>query len=281
MTRFTRVAAIALILLAITLAGASVLTAQDIARATVAEPLIKAGAIDGTVVDLSGRSLTGVEVVLLDSKQSVRTNNGGAYRVEDVEPGIHVMRFRRVGLEPMTLVVNVASNDITGADVVMGTMHHLSTVEVTAKSGEIMELPREFVEHMRTGTGHYMTQEDIERKHPLSMPELFSNIPGIIVRYGSGPGNAVVTSARGANSILADPCPEGMPVYLNGFQSVGSTTTAKMRQDQKETVSRTPLQSLDVVVPNEIAAIEVYAGPAGLPPTIPPSACGAIILWSK
>lgn len=281
---YARKAAIAFLM--ITSTGASVSTslhAQAVAESTATKPAANTGAIDGTVVDTAGKGLTGVEVVILDTKQSARTNGGGAYRIDGVEAGGHVMRFRRVGLQPVTVTVEVAFNDITGADVVMGSAHQLSTVQVKAKSGDIMVLPKEFVEHMRTGMGHYMTQEDIEKRRALSTAELFSNIPGVTVRQGTIPGSVVVESARGVNSILADPCVGGIPMYLNGFQAVGGRIAGggEAQNGRPETVARAPIQSLDVVAPGEISGIEVYAGPAGVPATVPPSACGAIIIWTK
>ena len=280
------VRAIAIILFTLTVASASVATslrAQSIAEFAAIKPAANSGAIDGTVIDTSGNGLAGVEVLILDNKQSVRTNGGGAYRIAGVEPGSHIMRFRRLGLQPVTLTVDVAANDVTGADVVMGSVHQLSTVQVMARSGDIMVLPSEFVQHMRTGMGHYMTQEDIEKRHALSTAELFSNIPGVTVRHGSTPGSIVVASARGVNSIWADPCTQGIPMYLNGFQTVGSGGTPGSAQQNglTETVSRAPLHSLNVVAPSEIAGIEIYAGVAGLPATIPPSVCGAIVIWTK
>ena len=74
------VRAIAIILFTLTVASASVATslrAQSIAEFAAIKPAANSGAIDGTVIDTSGNGLAGVEVLILDNKQSVRTNGGG------------------------------------------------------------------------------------------------------------------------------------------------------------------------------------------------------------
>ncbi|MDQ2890335.1 MAG: TonB-dependent receptor [Gemmatimonadota bacterium] len=236
------------------------------------------GAMDGIVVDRSNHGLAGVEVTVLDAKLNVKTNSTGNYRIERIEAGQHLVRYRRLGMQPVSLWVIITPREITGADVVMGT-NRLATVDVTAASGHLMTLPSEFVQHMRSGMGHYITEDEIASRQVRSTDELFRAIPGVIVASGQNPGQFKVSSGRGINSFLADPCPAGIPLYVNGVQAVGPVASHAASLSMSTAV--TPVQSVDIVRPSEIAGIEVYVGPAGLPAGIPPSVCGAIIIWTK
>ena len=126
------------------------------------------GAVDGTVVDTTGASLPLVEVVMLDAPYSrVRTNSGGAYRFDSLAAGFHLLRFRRIGLIPLTVPVTVRAADVTGVDAVLETIPHtLAPVTIQDTLGEVLRLPPGVADRMRNGMGTYITAADIERRPP-------------------------------------------------------------------------------------------------------------------
>lgn len=249
-------------------------------------------AIDGTVVDGTGRGLASVDVVVMDSKQLVRTKATGAYRIDSVAPGPHVLRFRRIGLQPVTVTVNAGSNDVTGVDVVMPSyVYQLATVEVQGDNGDVYHIPREFADRMH-GQGIYLTEADIANRHALSAVDIFRSIPGVQVI--SDGRSLHLASSRGPVTILGSGCLD-MPVYINATYGGGavppqgaSAQDGALSSDRggavsvgKFGLSLAGTTWADAVDPTQIIGIEIYRGPSEMPATLPQSPCGAVIVWTR
>ncbi|HEY5087753.1 MAG TPA: carboxypeptidase-like regulatory domain-containing protein, partial [Gemmatimonadaceae bacterium] len=215
------------------------------------------GSISGTARDPAGSGIAAAEVSLLDnSGRRAYTDSTGTFRFDSVASGFHVLRVRRLGLAPSTVPVRVATHGVTSVHVVMATVAAiLQPVEVRAPSGEVLRLPKDVAHRLTAGQGYYILAGDARLRTSYSTSDIFRHIQGVTVK-----GDLAV-STRGINSILADPCPLGMPLYVNG-SAMGDNT-------------------LDVVAPSEIAAIEIYPTTASMPPSMHPSPCGAIMIWTK
>jgi len=249
------------------------------------------GAIDGTVVDTTGRGIGAVDVVVMGGSEVVRTNRAGAYRIDSVAPGPHLLRFRRLGLQPQTISVVTNPDDVTGVDVIMGPLvHHLDVVEVQASNGEISRVPKVFADRMRTGMGIYITPAQIVNHHAVVTTDLLRGVPGIEVdEYGT-----TVRTARGVVTINGSACVD-IPVYINdsyaggaGPASLGTDASTSEGEKASAATSRSGLaanlrgvSNVDAVAPGDIVGIEVYRGPSEMPGTLPPSPCGAIVIWTK
>ncbi|MGI9090178.1 MAG: carboxypeptidase regulatory-like domain-containing protein [Gemmatimonadaceae bacterium] len=218
------------------------------------------GAIDGMVVDSAGQGIPGVEVFLFGGKRGVRTSAAGAYRIDSVKTGPHIVRFRRFGLIPATLGAPVTANAVTGIDVVMYMMlHTLEMVVIQDTDGENIRLPKGFLERQRNGMGRYVTAADIERHHIINTSDMLRRMAGVSVSR-----NGAILNARGTTSILNKDClGTPMPVYLDGAIASGD--------------------DIDLIPPSDIAGMEVYLGPATLPFELrgKTATCGAVVVWTK
>jgi hypothetical protein len=248
------------------------------------------GAIDGSVRDTSGASLLGVEIVSVDNSLiRTRTNGGGAFRIDSISAGPHLIRFRRVGIMPLTVSVVVDPNSITSVDVMLEPFPlTLSRVNVQAKSGELMHLPAGVADRMRTGVGTYITADQIAKMNPRQTLEIFRHVPGIEV--DGRPGEEVVSNTRGSQSINGETCQSGMLVVLNGVPLSTSVT-------QGPTFAGTPAPDwtvgmtsqtnnaavgvMNTISPKDIAAIEIYKDGAESPATVTESSCGTIFVWTR
>lgn len=231
------------------------------------------GAIEGYVGDLENRGLPGVQVVVLDApRRTARTIAYGAYHIDSLTPGVHLLRFRRLGVAPLTVSVTVRPNEFTSVDVRMETLPQtLPVVTVVTTGGEYLQMPRELAQRIKTGLGHYVTYDDIERRRASRTSDLLTGIAGVQVD-----GRGHVSSTRGITallqgagsgkrSVVAPGCGEGMAIYIDGSRvGVGSQDTP-----------------LDLVAPSDILAIEVYRSPVEMSATLPHSPCGAIFVWTK
>jgi hypothetical protein len=140
----------------------------------------------------------------------------------------------------------------------------LPGVAVTEKSVSVRML--EFEDRKRVGQGEYVSAEDIERRGSIFATELLRNMRTIKVTASKGNSSMAeyyALSNREGGSLSMGACP--MTVY----------------------VDRIPMPTpfnLDLLPsPKQIAGIEVYGGPATIPPQFSGMnrGCGIIMVWTK
>jgi hypothetical protein len=229
------------------------------------------GAVDGSVRDTAGVSLVGVEVVAVDNANvRARTGAGGAFRIDSISTGPHLIRFRRIGMVPLTVSVVVQPNTTTSVDVTVAPMTLvLARVIVQAPSGEMLRLPFGVADRVRNGIGTYITAGEIAKESPRETADLFRRVAGLQV--SGQPGNQFVSNTRGLSALYDDVdnqgvhhtstnCSGGMSVYVNGAHADGN---------------------IDIVPPSDIEAIEIYKDVVEIPTTLDQSPCGAIYIWTK
>lgn len=233
------------------------------------------GAIDGSVRNENGASLRGVEIVSVDnSKISTRSGAGGAFRIDSIPAGPHLIRFRRLGILPLTVSVVVDSNSITSVDAVTGPIPlTLSRVTVQAASGELVNLPAGVADRIRIGIGTYLTAAQIDKMHPLETKDIFRHVAGVSVEKLQN--TYVVRSTRGVQTINGDACTAGMAVVLNG--AILNNTL----NGDTPTNFAGATGVLDAIAPHDIAAIEIYKDGAETPANLQDSECGIIYVWTK
>lgn len=240
------------------------------------------GALDGNVVDTSGVALIGVEVVPLDAPTlAVRSGAGGGFRVDSLPSGPHLVRFRRVGLAPVTLPITIQPHDVVSADVVLGPLAtRLKSVVVQGENGELSRLPFGVADRVRNGLGHYITADQIERMHVIETGDVFRGIAGLQVV--GPPGRQSVFNTRGASAVWDHPdargnhvvgsnCSDGMRVFINGAGADEAPASAPIRAGS----------NINSIAPADIALIEIYEDAGEIPASLPQSPCGAIFIWTR
>jgi hypothetical protein len=215
------------------------------------------GTVSGMARSRDGSGIAGAEVSLLDDPDKhAYTDSVGSFKLADASAGFHLLRIRHLGFAPALVQIQIAPHGVTPATVVMtASASVLTTVSVRASSGQVLQLPSDVAHRLTAGQGYYILAGDAKLRDVHTMSDVFRRLQGVTVK-----GDLAV-STRGINSLLADPCPLGIPLYVNGAP-MGNNT-------------------LDVAAPSEIAAIEVYPTAASMPPSLHPSPCGAILIWTK
>jgi hypothetical protein len=237
------------------------------------------GAIDGSVRDTTGAWMRGVEVVSVDNPLiTTRSAASGAFRIDSIPAGPHLIRFRRMGLLPLSVSVMVEPSDIVSIDAVLQPFPiTLSRVTVQAASGELVHLPPGVADRVRTGIGTYIAGDQIAKENPIETVDVFRRVAGLIV-VGL-PGREIIYNTRGTQTINGAGCPSGMAVVLDGVPLSGALEDpgSGLRAGANEGA----MGVLRSIPPRDIGAIEIYKDGAESPASLISSPCGTIYVWTK
>ncbi|MYE68845.1 MAG: carboxypeptidase-like regulatory domain-containing protein, partial [Gemmatimonadetes bacterium] len=135
-----------------------------------------------------------------------------------------------------------------------------------------------------TGNGTFFTAADIERRAPLRITHMVADVPGVRLANCNLQGHGCrLYSTRASTGFSDEGCQ--LNVYLDGNVVVrGSNERWSRAAGDGPLRNRPPPESLNnLVLPGEIAALEVYVGAAELPAEFggPDSRCGAVVIWTK
>jgi outer membrane receptor for ferrienterochelin and colicins len=208
--------------------------------------------IEGATISLSGQA------------QSARSDSVGGFRLAGITAGKHTVIVRRVGFAPLSSSMSFVAGDSVDADFMLDpSVQTLPDVEVNAT---IMERKlADFEERRKIGIGHFLTQQDIEKRLSRKFTDIVRILPGLkIVRFGAD--EFYIASARGKQAFLIQHgCPVAMMidgVYVD--QGPGND----------------PNRLID---PSFLIGVEFYAGPAQMPARFNNTrgTCGLLVLWTK
>jgi hypothetical protein len=115
-----------------------------------------------------------------------------------------------------------------------------------------------FESRRKQGIGHFITRKQIEARDPYLLSDMMRMVPGVILTP-SPDGHAYLHFSR----VPKANCPP--QYYVDGIQVTGF--------------------NIDDMPARDVEGVEVYAGPAGLPPEYnrvhSNVICGTIIIWTR
>jgi Carboxypeptidase regulatory-like domain/TonB-dependent Receptor Plug Domain len=228
-------------------AGSGGASAQQMQRRTLA----------GIVTDTTRNPIPRVEIGLIERREivrTVRTGDDGRFELVDIPAGKTTFVVRRLGFQPRTYTVQIRDGARRAfLPIVLDPMPaELEKVIVMARVAESGGRLKDFYERRaRNAWGSFIEREQIERRNPIWMSDMLRMTPG--VRVVPGPNGRQVVRLRGCAPTL----------WLDGMPLRGTELD-------------------EVVIPSEVAGIEVYRSSAGLPPQfMDMTGCGAIIVWTR
>lgn len=242
--------------LAVALAGAfgpgqADLTAQE-------RPRGLGSALTGRVVDeATAEGIGDVEVRVLGTAWSTVTDSNGEFRINRIRPGIHRVRFARIGYGERVEIIDVA---VGGVLAVAATLAEepveLAPLTVTVRSAVLDRVG--FYERRSQGMrGHFLERGDIEERQPDAVTDLFRRMSGIRVLHGGIYGSQVLVNQRVTFDDSAAGCEPS--IWLDGIRSTMNTP--------------------DDMKVEELEGIEVYTGASA--PGRFNDICGVIVLWTR
>ncbi len=221
------------------------------------EGQVGTGGVKGTVKDSTGFAVEGAQIFVTGSSLAGESGAKGEFVLAKSNAGPLTIHVRRLGFSPDSVTVNVLAGTTVETVVTLRRLAlQLNPVVVTGRR-EITGRMAGFYQRMSRGNGHFITREQVEKRNPGNMTDLFRMVPGVRVE-SRGFTNQV--RFRGGR------CPpltwlDGSPLYAGEFD-------------------------LDSVDPRTFEGIEIYSGAASVPAEFQgnrsvSSACGTIVLWSR
>ena len=229
--------------------GAAPLSGQSVPMET--------GGIVGTIADSAGGLIAGAQVSIAGVRGRAETGADGAFRMAGVPAGSQLLISRRIGFRPESLVVSVRQGIPVEVVVRMrATPQQMAPVIVAADRSRPVGRLRGFNERRVQGNGHFFTAADIARRNPQVVTDLLRTLPGVRLNPANGQRVPIFRGQRCPPLVWVD----GAPASAGYFD-------------------------VDNLTPGSLAGIEVYLGPATVPPELQwvlgKSSCGVIALWTQ
>lgn len=234
--------------------------------------------LTGRVVDSAGAPVIYANVEL--GSQVIVSDDSGRFTM--IIPATRVaMAVRRIGYRMLRL--DLAPGTDTSLTLVMIPVAHVLSQQVvstdrTVRSLELRGFYRRLHERKYgTNAGHFITAEEIERRKPTRVSQMFDGLTGI--RNAKVGGLGLGKFGCGSTQNILCWAPQGlggcwMTVYYDGM---------RMRDVSSMRAPSSPTLIDEHVIPGEIAGIEVYTTPGKAPPEYQSlsGTCGVVLLWSK
>lgn len=222
----------------------------------------QADAATGTVVIAvtdsdTQQPLQGAQISVDDNRILGVTDARGLLVVQGMNPGERVLKAKRVGY----IVRNAVMNAIPGRSVTVQVAMEPEAVQVAAieATGRSLRLQEFYERRDHHVGGYFVSREDIDRRRPHRVTEVFRGIPNVrVIQDG---GRSRIRIGRAPMAALGTDCPPAF--YLDGISYHGSSLDADLR-------------------PEEIEGVEVYPGtqvPARY--SARNAACGVVLIWTR
>lgn len=218
----------------------------------------------GLIRDSTGSGIPGVEVWLRGSDLYTHTNDAGGFRMPNSPVGAVKVTVRRMGYEQTTVDLTLRAGQTDSLVVALSAI--AASLPGVLVEDEAMTRSKRllagFWERRSRGFGHFLTRDEIEQRQPHDFTDIVRMTPGITIVNMQG--RKVVRFSR-SPGIRGD-CP---PQYwVDGM--------------------RVENASPDEFPPQDVEAIELYAGSATIPAQFAPriqsirnQTCGAVVIWTR
>ena len=226
------------------------------------------GTVDGLVADSSLAPIDGALVEVVATNVQVRTQSSGRFRVVKLPVGAYRLLVRKPGYEPVSNVVEVRENDTTRVTYVLRPAVIVLDTAIVIGQREPDRLAGFAERQAHSIGGRFITRADIAKQAPTEITDLLRRVNGVAV--ADSDHVLIAISSRGMKTAIVQghvvPVQCVIPVMVNGFL----------------TDARFPMNSIS---PNDVHGIEVYVGPASIPPEFngarTDTFCGLIVIWTR
>jgi hypothetical protein len=247
--------------------------AQD---ATVGLAVVTGRVVDGD----SGEPVEGADVRLIgDEREFVRlSNDRGLFLFPRVPPGVYEVVLEHLSYGTRTDTIEVVGREIVDFEVRLAKEPiALAPLLASVRREYLSPSMHDFYERLQRGLGRFITRAEIELQRPSRITHMIASLPGIALIRGPNSVKPRLHFRRHQRYIPgrgAIPC--WPTVYVDGrrVQDGGPDPESRILDE---------VEIDDLVLPTDIAGIEVYDGAGGIPARFGGSwgGCGVIAIWTR
>lgn len=188
-------------------------------------------------------------------ERSIATKADGRFEFHKLSPGSYSIWTVWQGIQSTRTTVDLRDRERFEVEFTVA-LDAAVLPDVTTEARGPKARPRVFEERMATDRGQYLTQDEIDERHALSLADLLRTMSGIRVTCGR------------------DGC-------IPRFQRSPPNCTPRFFLDEVAVDAATAAATL----PSDIRGIEVYQGPAQVPLELVReywhARCGVIVIWTR
>jgi hypothetical protein len=233
---------------------------------------LRAQIIHGTVVDgTSGATVRGAHIALLNLEGRTlgvaQSDSDGKFALRAPGEGRYVLRathFAFVHAVTPAFELGAAATVRVEFELAPDPIRFDPLTVIAERRQQLLEMAG-FYQRQRIGFGKFITRDKIEASHAIYIADVLRRYPGVtLVRHpDSGEPEVILRGSAMQSLCFPSVMIDGMVVRHGGAGDVS-------------------LESL-VPSPDEVEAIEVYPGLAGVPPQLTGmnSPCGALVFWMR
>ncbi|MCC7055176.1 MAG: carboxypeptidase regulatory-like domain-containing protein [Gemmatimonadaceae bacterium] len=231
--------------------------------------------------------LADVEITLEPGGHATRSDSSGGFRLSGLAAGEHVLRLRRLGVEPaMQRVMLAAGQSLQLTVALQPTAERMATITV---SGQQVTYPARFADpykRLARGTGRYFTRERIDSLGVLQVLDVLALVPGARV---TDRGVEFARCRELSNDQKVQVWVDGNRWTKYNFTRTGdgsdeSQNPTSSRHHAVEGGNGNNIDAATVLKDITVASIqlmEVYVGPSKIPGEYLDDACAVILIWTK
>ncbi len=221
--------------------------------------------VAGVVTDqTTGRPISEVVVNVAAQGRVATTSASGRFSIPELAPGRHEVTFTHLGYQQRADSVNIEVGRVSVVDVALSVETiDLDPLEVTVERRDLTLQSVGFYQREHDGWGRFVDREDIERWASLELSSALARFPGVrVVSDPEMPSRRFVLFRRAGQMCFPSVYIDGNLIHRGGDEAAGID---------------------DLVDPMAVAGVEVYRGPAGLPPQYwgMNSSCGVVLIWIR
>jgi hypothetical protein len=237
--------------------------------------------VEGRVVDdASGEPVANAEIQLLGEETDFQgsTNDQGKFVFQRVPPGVYELVLTHLAYGTRSTRIELVGRQLVRLNVRLEVKPvELAPLVVSARREYLSPTMQEFYERMEKGLGRFITRTDIEQRQPSRISHMMADLPGLTLIQGASSLDQRLHFRRHQRYIPGRgviPC--WPTVYLDG---------RRIQEGGPDPGTRDPaeIDIDDIVLPSDIAGVEVYDGAGGVPPRFGGSwgGCGVIAIWTR
>lgn len=234
----------------------------------------------GRVIGPKGQPLAGAIVTVSGAAARTQTRDDGTFTLPSLPAGTQSLSVNAIGYTSATIAINLTNGTPWSGDIrLTNAVPVLSTVQVSAQRFAQGYAQVGFSERKSRGVGTFMTYDDIQRKHPMTTTDLFTDVPGLYVDRSFNP--PIITGGRGRTS-LKEASGICVNLFVDGHRVLLPSVDNSAVGDSGASGRFVPLDIDAQVNKEEVVAVEVYQN-ANTPVQfhIAGESCPVIVVWTR